>query len=93
MPNGQGGLGANERKCAALDAHRALQAGRRRKRDEGILELRKHSIYVDFLPGEPDSETDREADMWRDPALRTLLSRGTHFKVVPAPCEVLVEAK
>ena len=31
--------------------------------------------------------------MWRDPALRTLLSRGTHFKVVPAPCEVLVDIK
>ena len=46
--------------------------------------LLEHNIFVDFLPGEMDFETDHEASMWGCSALRTLLSRGTHFKVVPA---------
>ena len=78
--------GAREGECAARDVGSTDSAKRACKRDKGIGELRKHNIFVDFLPGELDSETDCEASMWGCSALRTPLSRCTHFKVVPAPC-------
>ena len=34
----------------ALDAERGKRARRKRRRDEGIANLRKHNIFVDFLP-------------------------------------------
>jgi hypothetical protein len=48
---------------AALDAERALRAARKRKREQGFLELKKHKIHVDFVPGEFDNETDQQASM------------------------------
>jgi hypothetical protein len=39
-----------EGKRAALDAERGKRARRKRRRDEGIANLRKHNIFVDFLP-------------------------------------------
>jgi hypothetical protein len=50
-----------------------------------IADLRRHNIFVDFLPGDFENETVREASMWKSPALRTLLARGPAFKVVPTP--------
>jgi hypothetical protein len=50
-----------------------------------IADLRRHNIFVDFLPGDFENETVREASMWKSPALRTLLARGPAFKMVPAP--------
>ncbi len=52
---------------------------------EGIADLGRHNIFVDFLQGEFDNEMDNEASMWKSQALRTLLARGPAFKVVPAP--------
>ena len=52
---------------------------------EGIADLGRHNIFVDFLPGEFDNETDNEASMWKSQALRTVLARDPAFKVVPAP--------
>jgi hypothetical protein len=74
-----------EGKRAAFDAERAKRENLKRKRDEGIADLGRHNIFVDFLQGEFDNEMDNEASMWKSQALRTLLARGPAFKVVPAP--------
>ena len=73
--------GAREGECDR-DAGSTDSAKRACKRDKGIAQLLEHNIFVDFLPGELDSETDREASMWGCSALRTVLSRGRHFEVV-----------